>query len=110
LTSSIRCIDFDESKSNICDFIDECLFDAEKNIFRFSNLRRLALIGCCSIKPFMNILPLLIQYQLDELILIFDEDFVKLFQNSDGISNSNGYENAIRLFYYEESFAHDESY
>ena len=89
LTSSIRRIHFDETNSNISDSIDECLFDKEKNLFRFPNLQSFILTQCYSIKPFINILPLLVKHQLDELILTFDRDFYRLLRYSSRISKED---------------------
>ena len=80
---------FDETNSNASDIIDEWLFDYEKQIFRFPNLKLLIVTRCLFVKSLMKILPLLIKYQLNELILTFDEDMIESLENSNELLSNN---------------------
>jgi len=83
LTSCIQRIHFDGTNSNACDFISEWLYDNEKKILRFPNVKSLILTRCLLVESLIKCLPLLIKYQLDQLTLTFDEDMIELLRNSD---------------------------
>lgn len=72
LSSSIRNVYFDGSNSNTYDLCFEWLFDDQK-ILRFPNLKSLTFIRCGSIKPIIFSLLHLVEHQLNELTLTFDE-------------------------------------
>ena len=72
LCSSIQSIHFDGSNSNSYDLCYQWLFN-DQNILRFPNLKSLALIRCGSIKPVVFKLSHLVEHQLNELTLTFDE-------------------------------------
>lgn len=76
LCSSIRRIHFDGRNSSAYDLCYEWLF-IDENILRFPNLKSLILTRCGSMKSIFQSLPYLIEHQLDELTLTFDE---QLFQ------------------------------
>lgn len=77
LFSCIEWIDIDGSNSNCCDVISAWIFRSK--ILNFINLKKLILRKCYLTEKFLENLSLLIQYQLDELILTFDEDIFELF-------------------------------
>ncbi|CAF3887456.1 unnamed protein product [Rotaria sordida] len=72
LCSSIQRIHFDETNSIACDLIYQWLFN-EKKILHFSNLKSLILTRCGSIKAVVQSLSYLIEHQLDELTLTFNQ-------------------------------------
>jgi hypothetical protein len=72
LSSCIQRIHLDESNFISCDLIYEWLFN-EKKILRFPNLKSLILTRCVSIEPVVKSLSYLIEHQLDELTLTFDQ-------------------------------------
>jgi hypothetical protein len=74
LSSAIRCIHFDEANSNSSEYIHKWLFDNEKQILHFSNLKSLILTRCLLSEPLVKSLSLLVELQLDELRLTFDRD------------------------------------
>ncbi len=76
LSSSIRRIHFDGRNSSVYDLFYEWLFNDE-NIFRFPNLKSLILTRCGSIKSIFQGLPYLIEHQLDELTLTFDDQLFR---------------------------------
>ena len=76
LSSCIRRIHFDGTSSSAYDLCYELLFNDE-NILRFPNLKSLILTQCGSINSIFQGLPYLIEHQLDELTLTFDD---QLFQ------------------------------
>ncbi|CAF2987583.1 unnamed protein product [Rotaria sp. Silwood2] len=76
LSSSIQRIHFDGTSSIASDLCYEWLFN-DKNILRFPNLKSLVLARCGSIEPVVQSLFYLIEHQLDELILTFDEHVFK---------------------------------
>lgn len=76
LTSSIQRIHLDETNSIACDLTYEWLFK-DKNILRFPNLKSVILTRCGSIESVIQSLSYLIQQQLDELTLIFDDQVFK---------------------------------
>ncbi len=79
LSSSIRRIHFDGINSSAYDLCYELLFNDE-NILRFPNLKSLILTRCGSMKSIFQGLPYLIEHQLDELTLTFDDQlFRQLF-------------------------------
>ncbi|CAM4966703.1 unnamed protein product [Rotaria socialis] len=78
LSSSIQRIHFDETNSISCDLIYEWLFN-EKKIFHFPNLKSFILTQCGSIEPAVLCLSYLIEHQLDELTLTFDQEMILQF-------------------------------
>jgi len=82
LLTCIQRIHIDGANSNVYDLIYEWLFDDEKHMFRFPNLKSLILTQCLLIKPLLKALPSLIKHQLDELALTFDRDMIKLLRKS----------------------------
>lgn len=76
LSSSIRRIHFDGTNSSVYDLCYELLFNDE-NILRFPNLKSLILTRCGSMKSICQSLPYLIEYQLDELTLTFDDQLFR---------------------------------
>ncbi|CAF2918824.1 unnamed protein product [Rotaria sp. Silwood2] len=71
LSSSIRRIHLDGNNSSAYDLCYEWLFN-DKNILHFPNLKSLVLTQCGSIRSIVQSLLYLIQYQLDNLTLTFD--------------------------------------
>ncbi len=84
--SCIRRIHFDGTNCNVSDLSSEWLFDNDKKILHFPNLKSLILTRCLLVEPLIKSLPILIEYQLDELRLTFDKDLIKLLRNSSGLS------------------------
>ena len=82
LLTCIERIDIDGTNSNACNLIYEWLFDDDKHIFRFPNLKSLILTQCLLIKPLLKVLPPLIKHQLDELTLTFDREIIELLTES----------------------------
>ena len=79
LSSSIQRIHFDGTNSIAPDLCYEWLF-SEKKILHFSNLKSLILTRCGSIEPVIQCLSYLIEHQLDELTLTFDQQvFNRIF-------------------------------
>ncbi|CAF4919673.1 unnamed protein product, partial [Rotaria sp. Silwood1] len=78
LCSSIQRIYFDGTNSITCDLIYELLFN-DKKILRFPNLKSLVLTRCGSIEAIVENLSYLIEHQLDELTLTFDEHVFNRF-------------------------------
>ncbi len=76
LSSSIRRIHFDRRNSSAYDLWYEFLFNDE-NILRFPNLKSLILTRCGSIKSIFQGLQYLIEHQLDELTLRFDDQLFR---------------------------------
>ncbi|CAF1348708.1 unnamed protein product [Didymodactylos carnosus] len=76
LFSSIRRIHFDGRNSSTYDLCYEWLF-SDENILRFPNLKSLILTRCGSRKSIFQSLPYLIEHQLDELTLTFENCFGK---------------------------------
>lgn len=70
LCASIERIHLDGKHSNAFDLLSEWLF-TEKNILRFSNLKSVFITQCQSIRSIIGNLSYLIQYQLDNLTLMF---------------------------------------
>ena len=78
LSSSIQRIHFDGTNSNGYDFCYQWLF-TDENILAFPNLKSLIFTRCGSIKSVFHCLNSLIEHQLDELTLKFDEQvFVQI--------------------------------
>jgi hypothetical protein len=69
---SIQRIHFDGTNSIACDLSYEWLFN-DKKILRFPNLKSLILTRCGLIEPVIQSLFHLIEHQIDELTLTFDE-------------------------------------
>ncbi|CAF1145748.1 unnamed protein product [Rotaria sordida] len=91
LSSSIQRIHFDETNSIASDLIYEWLFN-HNNILNFPNLKSLILIRCGSIEPVVRSLFYLIEHQLDELTLTFDDTmfrdgYIKISENSSKVFN-----------------------
>ena len=80
LCSSIERIHFDGTNSTACDLSYEWLFN-DKKILRFPNLKSLSLTRCGLIEPVVQSLFHLIEHQLDELILTFDESVFHRMNN-----------------------------
>ena len=79
LSSAIRRIHFDGGNSSAYDLCYEWLFNDEK-VLRFPNLQSLILTRCQSMKLIFQSLPYLIQHQLDEFTLTFDDEmFLQIF-------------------------------
>ena len=79
LSSSIQRIHFDGSNSIASDLCYEWLFN-DKKLLHFPNLKSLVLDQCGSIKPIVQSLSYLVQHQLDELTLTFDQQvFERMF-------------------------------
>jgi hypothetical protein len=76
LSSSIRRIHFDGRNSSAYDLCYQWLF-SDENILRFPNLKSLILTRCGSTKSIFESLPYLIEHQLDELILTFDNQLFR---------------------------------
>jgi hypothetical protein len=76
LCSSIQRIHFDETNSISCDLIYEWLFN-DKGRLRFPNLKSLIITRCGSIESVFRSLPYLIEHQLDELTLTFDQNVLR---------------------------------
>ena len=76
LSSSIRRIHFDGTNANAYDLCYHLLFNDE-NILHFPNLKSLILTRCGSMKSIFQGLPYLIEHQLDELTLTFDDQLFR---------------------------------
>ncbi|CAF3869148.1 unnamed protein product [Rotaria sp. Silwood1] len=76
LSSSIQRIHFDGTNSISCDISYELLFN-DKKILRFPNLKSLILTRCISIESVVQSLSYLIEHQVDELTLTFDQQVFK---------------------------------
>ena len=74
LSSAIRRIHMNELNSSSSDFISKWFSIDTKQIFRFSNLKSLILTRFLFSEALINSLSMLIELQLDELRVIFDED------------------------------------
>ncbi|CAF3556250.1 unnamed protein product, partial [Rotaria sp. Silwood2] len=86
LSSSIRRIYFDGTNSIACDLSYELLFN-DKKILRFPNLKSLILTRCISIEPIVQSLSYLMEHQLDELTLTFDDQvFIRNFYVDEHLS------------------------
>jgi hypothetical protein len=86
LASCIQRIYFDGTYCNASDLSYQWLFDNEKKILRFPNLKSLTLTQCLFVEPLIKSVPILIKYQLDELTLSFNKDIIGLLRNSNGFS------------------------
>ena len=72
LCSSIQNIHFDGSNSTSYALCYRWLFD-DQNVLRFPNLKSLAFTRCGSIEPVIRSLLYLVEHQLNELTLTFDQ-------------------------------------
>jgi hypothetical protein len=99
LASYIKYIHFDGTNSSVCDLSYEWLFEDivnnERKILRYPNLKSLILTRCLLIEPLVKTLSLLIEYQLDELTLSFDEELIYLAVESELSENVGNEGNAI---------------
>ncbi|CAF4061296.1 unnamed protein product [Rotaria magnacalcarata] len=91
LSSSVQRIHFDETNSIASDLIYEWLFN-HNNVLNFPNLKSLILIRCGSIEPVVRSLLYLIEHQLDELTLTFDDtmftdEYIHIRENSSKVFN-----------------------
>ena len=86
LASCIQRIHFDGTYCNASDLSYQWLFDNEKKILRFPNLKSLTLTQCLLVESLIKSLPILIKYQLDELTLTFNKDIIGSLRNSNGLS------------------------
>ncbi|CAF3284294.1 unnamed protein product [Rotaria sp. Silwood2] len=68
----IKWIHIDGTNSNCCDIISHWIFHSK--IVRFINLKKLILTKCYLTEKLIENLSLLIQYQLNALVLSFDQD------------------------------------
>ncbi|CAF4408349.1 unnamed protein product, partial [Rotaria sp. Silwood2] len=84
--SCIRRIHFDGTICNAADLSYKWLFDNDKKILHFPNLKSLILTRCLLVEPLIKSLPILIKYQLDELKLTFDKDIITLLRYPNGLS------------------------
>ncbi|CAM4754925.1 unnamed protein product [Rotaria magnacalcarata] len=80
---------FDGTNYIASDLSYELLFDNDKNILRFPNLKSIVLTGCFLIKSLIKSLSVLIKHQLNELVLTFDEDVLNPLQKCNVISFTN---------------------
>ncbi|CAF1382893.1 unnamed protein product [Rotaria sordida] len=97
LSSSIQRIHFDETNSIASDLCYEWLFN-DKNILRFPNLKSFILTRCGSIEPIIQSLSHLIEHQLEELTLTFNQQVFKRFFYSkkySSITSSEGNQSFI---------------
>ncbi|CAF3564796.1 unnamed protein product [Rotaria sp. Silwood1] len=84
--SCIQRLHFDGTICNDSDLSYKWLFDNDKKILHFPNLKSLILTRCLLVQPLIKSLPILIKYQLDELILTFDKDIITLLRYPNGLS------------------------
>ncbi|CAF2052473.1 unnamed protein product [Rotaria magnacalcarata] len=80
LCSSIQRIHFNETNSIACDLMYELLFN-DKKILHFPNLKSLIVTKCQPMEPIIQCFSYLIEHQLDELTLTFDERMIKYYIN-----------------------------
>ena len=80
LCSSIQNIHFDCSNSTSSDLCYRWLFD-DQNILRFPNLKSLDFTRCGSVEPVIRSLMYLVEHQLDELTLTFDQYVFRRFHH-----------------------------
>ncbi|CAF2116520.1 unnamed protein product [Rotaria magnacalcarata] len=90
--SSIRRLSFDGTNSIACDINYEWIFyqNNTERILRFPNLKTLILTKCWLSESLITNLSLLIQYQLNELTLIFDEETFNSFKYETGVMEMKG--------------------
>jgi len=74
----IRSIYIDGIYVNCCDIISEWIFHSK--ILRFINLKKVILRKCYLTENLIENLSLLIEYQLNELVLTFDNDVFQSYQ------------------------------
>ncbi|CAF3286635.1 unnamed protein product [Rotaria socialis] len=89
LNFCIQRIHFDGANSIASDLSYELLFDNDKNILRFPNLKSLVLTRCFLIESLIKSLPLLVKHQLNELVLTFHENVLKPLPKCNVISFRN---------------------
>jgi len=88
LCSSIKYIYLNGINSNSYDLINQYLFyNHDKQLCCFPNLESLNINQCLLSKSFIEKLSLLIQYQLNELKLTFDEDVFQSFEYQEQYSS-----------------------
>jgi hypothetical protein len=85
----IRRIHFDGTYCSASDLSYEWLFDNDKKVLRFPNLKSLTHTRCLLVEPLIKSVPLLIKHQLNELTLTFDKDMIELVRDSDDSSAMN---------------------
>ncbi|CAF1340225.1 unnamed protein product [Rotaria sp. Silwood1] len=80
--SSIQSVCFDETNSTACDINFEWIFVQNKNkkVLRFLNLKSLTITQCWLSPLLIQNLSLLIQDQLENLSLMFNDDMVNSFR------------------------------
>ncbi|CAF2841692.1 unnamed protein product [Rotaria sp. Silwood2] len=84
LSSSIKHIHFDGTNSNSYDVIDHFLFlNNNQQILCFPNLKSLKITRCLLSQSLIQTLFLLIQNQLNQLTLTFDEQMAELIRKSE---------------------------
>ncbi|CAF2141482.1 unnamed protein product [Rotaria magnacalcarata] len=108
LSSSVQRIHFDETNSIASDLIYEWLFN-HNNVLNFPNLKSLILIRCGSIEPVVRSLLYLIEHQLDELTLTFDDtmftdEYIHIRENSSKVFNQSNQLFICTYFKHEISF------
>ncbi|CAF0860823.1 unnamed protein product [Rotaria sp. Silwood1] len=84
--SCIQRLHFDGTICNDSDLSYKWLFDNDKKILHFPNLKSLILTRCLLVEPLIKSLPIFIKYQLDELRLTFDRDIITLLRYPNGLS------------------------
>ncbi|CAM4900526.1 unnamed protein product [Rotaria socialis] len=89
LNFCIQRIHFDGANSIASDLSYELLFDNDKNILRFPNLKSLVLTRCFLIESLIKSLPLLVKHQLNELVLTFHGKVLKPLPKCNVISFRN---------------------
>ena len=77
ISADIQRIHIDGTHLNSSYFITEWIF--HEKVIRFVNLKTLILTQCDLSEILITHLSLLIEYQLEELILMFDEDIFEMF-------------------------------
>lgn len=106
LSSLIKFIHFDGTSSNSYKIIDEFLYSKQK--LHFPNIKSLKVTQCLLSQSFIQILSSLIQNQLNELTLTFDEEFIEIIRNPDQpseiISHESKYLFFINLFLFSLTF------
>jgi len=78
ILNCIRSIYIDGIYVNCCDIISEWIFHSK--ILRFINLKKVILRKCYLTENLIENLSLLIEYQLNELVLTFDNDVFQSYQ------------------------------
>ncbi|CAF0998932.1 unnamed protein product [Rotaria sordida] len=84
LSSLIKYIHFDGTNSNSYNVIHQFLFyNNDKQILCFPNLKSLKITRCLLSQSLIQTLSLLIQNQLNQLTLTFDEEMIELIRKSE---------------------------